>query len=125
MSARYSRSAPSGRRMIMSGSQPDERRELIQTTLNAMQVTTDLKVGSMRVEVWVASPEPAVGVFTTARNLSRAPAASLVIGSAAPWMTEPACRQVRQLSGSGEGPGEDGARSQRRGNLGDEERTSS
>jgi hypothetical protein len=31
-----------------------------------MQVTTDLKVGSMRVEVWVASSEPAVGVFTTA-----------------------------------------------------------
>ena len=34
-------------------------------------------------------------------------------------LTEPACRQVRQQSGSGEGPGEDRARSQRRGDLGD------
>ena len=31
-----------------------------------VQETTDLKVGSMREEVCVASPEPAVGVFTTA-----------------------------------------------------------
>ena len=38
------------------------------------------------------------------RNLSRAPAASLRDRLRRP-LTEPACRQVRQLSGSGEGPG--------------------
>jgi hypothetical protein len=38
------------------------------------------------------------------RNLSRAPLASLCDRLRRPW-TEPACRQVRQLSGSGEGPG--------------------
>ena len=48
------------------------------------------------------------------RNLSRAPAASLRDRLRRP-LTEPACRQVRQQSGSGEGR----ARSQRRGDLGD------
>jgi hypothetical protein len=45
------------------------------------------------------------------RNLSRAPAASLRDRLRRP-MTEPACRQVRQLSGSGEGagPGQGAAR---------------
>jgi hypothetical protein len=38
------------------------------------------------------------------RNLSRAPAASLRDRLRRP-LTEPVCRQVRQLSGSGEGPG--------------------
>ena len=52
------------------------------------------------------------------RNLSRAPAASLRDRLRRP-LTEPACRQVRQQSGSGEGPGEGRTRSQRRGDLGD------
>src|SRR5436190_20247059 len=51
------------------------------------------------------------------RNLSRAPPASLRDRLRRPW-TEPICRQVRQLSGSREGPGEDRARSLRRGDLG-------
>src|SRR5439155_18010231 len=38
------------------------------------------------------------------RNLSRAPPASLRDRLRRP-LTEPVCRQVRQLSGSGEGPG--------------------
>jgi hypothetical protein len=38
------------------------------------------------------------------RNLSRAPAASLRDRLRRP-LTEPVCRMVRQLSGSGEGPG--------------------
>ena len=38
------------------------------------------------------------------RNLPRAPAASLRDRLRRP-LTEPVCRQVRQLSGSGEGPG--------------------
>jgi hypothetical protein len=54
------------------------------------------------------------------RNLSRAPAASLRDRLRRPW-TEPVCRQVRQLSGSGEGPGNDRALSRRRGDLGDGE----
>jgi hypothetical protein len=58
----------------------------------------------MRVEVWVSSPEPAVGLFTTAGTCQGRLRRHFVIGSAAP-LTEPDCRQVRQLSGSGEGPG--------------------
>ena len=42
--------------------------------------------------------------FHASRNLSRAPAASLRDRLRRP-LTEPACRQLRQLSGSGEGPG--------------------
>ena len=56
----------------------------------------------MQEEVWVSSPEPAVGVFTTAgtcqgrlrrhfRDRLRRP------------LTDPVCRQIRQLSGSGGG----------------------
>ena len=56
------------------------------------------------MKVWVASPEPAVGVFTTSRNLSRSPSASLRDRLRCP-LTEPVCRMVWQLSGSGEGPG--------------------
>jgi hypothetical protein len=52
------------------------------------------------------------------RNLSRAPAASLCDRLRRP-LTEPVCRQVRQLSGSGEGPGQNRALSRRRGDLGD------
>jgi hypothetical protein len=37
--------------------------------------------------VWVSSPEPAVGVFTTAGTCQVAPSASLVIGFAAPDRT--------------------------------------
>src|SRR5690242_17133066 len=36
------------------------------TVLGDVPTPADLKVGSMREEVGVASPEPAVGVFTTA-----------------------------------------------------------
>ena len=57
------------------------------------------------MEWWVASPEPAVGVFTPAGNLSRAPAASLRDRLRRPW-TEPVCRKVRQQSGSGERAGD-------------------
>jgi len=49
-------------------------------------------------------PEPAVGAFTTAGTCQGAPAASLRDRLCRP-LTEPACRMVRQLSGSGEGPG--------------------
>ena len=38
----------------------------------------------MRVEVWVSSPEPRRRSVYDSRNLSGAPAASLVIGCAAP-----------------------------------------
>jgi hypothetical protein len=57
--------------------------------------------GAARVEVWVSSPEPAI---VRQQNLSRAPLASLRDRLRRP-LTEPVCRQVRQLSGSGEGPG--------------------
>jgi hypothetical protein len=60
----------------------------------------------MQEEVWVSSPEPAVGGFHASRNLSRALSASLRDRLRQPW-TEPVCRQVRQ-SGSGEGPGRAG-----------------
>ena len=53
----------------------------------------------------VASPKPAVGVFTPGRNLSRAPSASLRDRLRRRW-TEPDCRKVRQQSGSGEGSGQ-------------------
>jgi hypothetical protein len=72
----------------------------------------------MRVEGWVASPEPAVGVFTTAGTCQGRLRRHFVIGFAGP-LTEPVCRQVRQLSGSEEGPGQDRARSLHRGDLGD------
>jgi hypothetical protein len=63
----------------------------------------------MQVETRVASPEPAMGVFTPAgacpgRLLSAAPltpSASLRDRLRRPW-TEPACRKVPQQSGSGE-----------------------
>jgi hypothetical protein len=71
----------------------------------------------MRLEGWVASPEPAVGVFTTARTC-QAPPASLRDRLRRP-LTEPVSRQVRQLSGSGEGPGQDRALSQGRADLED------
>ena len=58
----------------------------------------------MREEVWVASPEPAVGVFTTAGTCQGRLWRSLRDRLRRP-LTEPVCRQVRQLSGSGEGPG--------------------
>jgi hypothetical protein len=65
------------------------------------------------VEVRVASPEPAVGVFTPAGTLSRAPAVSLRDRLRRP-RTEPGCRKVGQQSGSGEGSGHAVARSVRR-----------
>ena len=52
------------------------------------------------------------------RNLSRAPAASLRDRLRRP-LQNPVCRQVRQLSGSGEGPRQGRALSQRRRDLGD------
>ena len=55
------------------------------------------------------------------RNLSRSPAASLRDRLRRP-LTEPACRQVRQQSGLGEGSGQDRARSRRREDLGDRQR---
>ena len=58
------------------------------------------------------------------RNLSKAPAASLR-DRLRRRLTEPACRQVRQQSGSGEGPGQGRARSQYQGDRGDGNRTSS
>ena len=54
------------------------------------------------------------------RNLSRAPTASLRDRLRRP-LTEPVCRMVRQLSGSGEGPGQDRVLSPHRGDRGDEE----
>ena len=63
----------------------------------------------MREEVGVTSPEPAVGVFTTAGTCQGRLRRHCVIGYAAP-LTEPVCRQVRQQSGSGEGSGQDRAR---------------
>jgi hypothetical protein len=69
-------------------------------------VKIELASEGMQVEMRVASPEPAVGVFTPSRNLSRAPAASPRDRLRQPW-TEPACRKVPQQSGSGEGPRQD------------------
>ena len=54
------------------------------------------------------------------RSLSRAPLASLRDRLRRP-LAEPVCRQVRQLSGSGEGSGQNRVLSQRRGDLGDGE----
>jgi hypothetical protein len=54
----------------------------------------------MREEVWVSSPEPRRRSVHDSRNLSRVPAASLRDRLCRP-VTEPVCRQVRQLSGSG------------------------
>jgi len=48
----------------------------------------------------VASPEPAVGVFTPAGTCPGRLRRHFVIGCARPW-TEPVCRQVRRQSGSG------------------------
>ena len=64
----------------------------------------------MRVELWVASPEPRRRSVYASRNLSRAPPSSLCDRLRRPW-TEPVCRQVRQQSGSGEGSGQATARS--------------
>jgi hypothetical protein len=41
-------------------------RRLVRKALDAHAVSADQKVRSMRAEVWVSLPEPAVGVFTTA-----------------------------------------------------------
>jgi hypothetical protein len=57
---------------------------LIRTTLNAIQVTTDQRVRSMREEVWVASPEAAVGVFTADGTCQGRLRRHFVIGCAAP-----------------------------------------
>ena len=46
--------------------------------------TTDLKVGSMREELWVPSPEPAVGVSTPAGTCPGRLRRHCVIGSADP-----------------------------------------
>jgi hypothetical protein len=54
--------------------------------------------------VWVSSPRTRRRSVHDSRNLSRAPAASLRDRLRRP-LTEPVCRMVRQLSGSGEGPG--------------------
>jgi hypothetical protein len=74
----------------------------------------------MREEVWTASPRARRRSVHDSRNLSRAPAASLRDRLRRP-LTEPACRQVRQLSGAGEGPGQDQVLSRRRGDRGDGE----
>ena len=60
----------------------------------------------MRVGVWVASFEPAAGVFTAARTCQGRLRRHCVIlrDRLRRPLTEPACRQVRQLSGSGEQP---------------------
>jgi hypothetical protein len=71
----------------------------------------------MREEAGVSSRTRRRSVHDS-RNLSRAPAASLRDRLRRP-LTEPACRQVRQLSDSGEAPGKDRALSQRRGDRGD------
>ena len=55
----------------------------------------------MRKEVWVASPEPAVGVFTTAGTCQGA--CGVTRDRLRRPLTEPVCRMVRQQSGSGEG----------------------
>jgi hypothetical protein len=56
-------------------------------------------------EMWVSSPEPAVGVFNASPNLARAPSASLRDRLRRP-LPEPGCRQDRQQSGSGEESGQ-------------------
>ena len=43
------------------------------TILDDVPTPTDQEVRSIREEVWVASPEPAVGVFTTAGTLPDVP----------------------------------------------------
>jgi hypothetical protein len=80
--------------------------------------STNLKVRSMREEVWGSLPRTRRRSIHDSRNLSRAPAASLRDRLRRP-LTEPVCRQVRQQSGSGEGPGQDRVRSRRRRDLGD------
>ena len=52
--------------------------------LNNVPTPMDQKVRSMRVEVWAASPEPAVGVFTTAGTCQGRLRRHCVIGYAAP-----------------------------------------
>jgi hypothetical protein len=61
----------------------------------------------MRVEARVALPRTRRRSVHDSRNLSRAPAASLRDRLRRP-LTEPVCRQVWQLSGSGEGLGRTG-----------------
>ena len=56
----------------------------VRTPPDTTWVPTDQKVGSMQVEVWVPSPEPAVGVFTTAGTCQGRLRRHLVIGYAAP-----------------------------------------
>jgi hypothetical protein len=60
----------------------------------------------MREEVRVPSPEPAVGVFTSAGTCQGRLRRHFVIGYAAP-LTEPVSRKVRQQSGLGEKSGKD------------------
>jgi hypothetical protein len=67
---------------------------------------------SMQVEIWVSSPEPAVGVCTPAGTWQGRFQRHFVIGYADPCQN-PVCRWIRQLSGSGEGSEQDTARSRR------------
>jgi hypothetical protein len=59
-------------------------RRLVRKGLDAHAVSADQKVRSMRAEVWVSLPRTRRRSVHDSRNLSRAPAASLVIGCAAP-----------------------------------------
>ena len=52
--------------------------------MDSLPTSTDKKAGSMQEEVWVASPEPAVGVFTTAGTCQGRLRRHCVIGYAAP-----------------------------------------
>ena len=54
----------------------------------------------MQEEMWLASPEPAVGVFTPAGTCPGRIRQHCVIGYANPGQN-PSCRQVWPLSGSG------------------------
>ena len=69
--------------------------------------TTDLKVGSMREEGWVASPEPAVGGFTTAGTCHGRLRRHCVIGCAAPDRTRlpsgPAAIGFGEVAWAGQG----------------------
>ena len=101
-------SRPSARLVVRTPVEPDSKyRQRSRTDLN--------RPGRLRGRLRLRRPGACgrkVGVlprtrrrsFHASRNLSRAPAASLRDRLRRP-LTEPVCRQVRQLTGSGEGPG--------------------
>jgi hypothetical protein len=80
------------------------------TALDVPDLATDQKVGSMREELWVSSPEPAAGVSTPAGTCPGRLRRHYVIGSADPGQNPPDVRsgsyrvQGRGLSRDTPGP---------------------